>query len=200
MLAMSRFLSIKRPVLLEQFAPALLVRSGAWLIAALIVGWVVAGWFWRIVAPDVAPRAEVASTPDLQSAARAIASRHLFGRTSLPGDEAGEGHGRVNLNLLGAMTSTPESVGFAILAEEGKPAMAVIEGETFLPGITLVQILPGKVRVKIGEQEELIEMTKQPSMQQTMPEADSVAVQAGVNDLGGSARRNAASRPERPRP
>lgn len=98
------------------------------------------------------------------------------------------------------MTSTPESVGFAILAEEGKPAMAVLEGETFLPGATLVQILPGKVRVKIGEQEELIEMTKQPAMQQTMPETDPVVIQGGANDLGGPARRNAVPRPERPRP
>jgi len=195
MLAMSRFLPVKLPVLAEKFpSPLVLVRAGAWLIAALVVGWVVSGWFWKIAAPDVAPQTEKAPIPDLQSAARAIALRHLFGRSSSSGDEAGNQSGRVNLSLLGAMTSVPGSAGFAILADGGNPAMAVVEGETFLPGMTLVEILPGKVRVKVGEREEFIEMTKQPSMQRPTSEADS------ANNSGGPARQSSATRPERPHP
>jgi len=177
-----------------------LVRAISWLLATLVVGWVASGLFWQIFAPESAPRPEAASMPDLQSAARAVASRHLFGRTSSPGDELGGEPGRVNLKLLGAMTSTPESVGFAIIAEEGKPSVAAVEGETFMPGVTLVQILPGKVRVKIGEREELIEMTKQASASEVVPAGDPAAAQAVHDDQGGPARRSAFPRPERPRP
>ena len=159
MLAISRFLPENAAAVLGRLgsSPAP-IRAGAWIVAALIVGWVVASWFWQIAAPDTAPRIEAAPLPDHQAAAKAIASRHLFGRPSSGGDETGGARGAINLRLLGAMTASPEAAGFAILAEDGKPSVAAVEGETFMPGVTLLQVLPGQVRVKIGEQVETIEM------------------------------------------
>lgn len=180
-------------------SPAL-VRAGAWLLAVLVVGWVVVGWFWGIIAPEVAPQVESAPLRDHQAATNAIASRHLFGRASSAGDEAGSEYGRVNLRLLGAMTSSPEAMGFAILAEEGKPSVAAIEGETFMPGVTLVEIMPGKVRVKIGDREEIIEMAKQVSTQQAIPEPGPVATQSVPGDQGPPGRRSSRLRPELSRP
>lgn len=58
------------------------------------------------------------------------------------------------------MTTSLERAGFAILAEEGKPPLAAIEGETFQPGVTLVEVLPGAVRLKIEERVESIQMTE----------------------------------------
>lgn len=140
--------------------PPTLIRVVAWFLVALVVGGVLASWFWQLAAPDAAPRSEAAPIPDHQSAATAVVSRHLFGRPSAAGDEAGGERSGVSLRLLGAMTASPEVAGFAILAEEGKPSMAVVEGETFIPGTTLLEVLPGRVRVKSGERVETIEMTK----------------------------------------
>jgi len=180
-------------------SPAL-VRTGAWLLATLVVGWVVVGWFWGITAPDIAPRVEQMPLRDHQAAANAIASRHLFGRASSAGDEMGGEYRGVNLRLLGAMTSSPEAMGFAILAEEGKPSVAALEGETFMPGVTLVEIMPGKVRVKIGDREEIIEMAKQVSTQQAIPEPGPVVAQPVPGDQEMSDRRTSRRRPELPRP
>jgi hypothetical protein len=144
-------------------SPAL-IRAGAWTVAALVAGWVLANWFWQIAAPDEAPRIEAAPLLDHQAAARVVAARHLFGRPSSGRDEASGGVGGVNLRLLGAMTASPEAAGFAVLAEEGKPSMAAVEGETFLPGVTLLEVLPGRVRVKIGERVETIEMSNTANM------------------------------------
>lgn len=176
-------------------SPAL-IRAGAWSLAALIVGWVVANWFWQIAAPDTAPRIEAAPLLDHQAAAKAVAARHLFGVASSPGDERGGASAGINLRLLGAMTASPEAAGFAILAEDGKPSIAAVEGETFMPGATLLEVLPGQVRVKIGEQVETIEMTKSANSAQTASGEPGVVVQAAPSARGAAAR--SASRPRRP--
>jgi hypothetical protein len=158
MIALTRFLP--GPM---RLSPAL-IRAGAWLGAALVVGWVLASWFWQLAVPGGTPGVEPAPVPDHESAAKAVVSRHLFGRASSGGDDQGAGHGEVNLKLLGAMTASREAAGFAILAEEGKPSLAAVEGETFLPGVTLLQVLPGQVRLKVGDRVETIEMTKTSSL------------------------------------
>jgi hypothetical protein len=145
-----------------------LIRVVAWFLVALVVGGVLASWFWQLATPDAAPRSEAAQIPDHQAAATAVVSRHLFGRPSSGDESSGERSG-VNLRLLGAMTASPEVLGFAILAEEGKPSMAVVEGETFIPGVTLLEVLPGRVRVKLGERVETIEMTKSATTSQATP-------------------------------
>jgi hypothetical protein len=137
-----------------------LIRGTAWLGAILIVGWVLAGWFWQLAAPVPAPDSVLASLSDYPTAARAIAARHLFGKPSSIGDELDGDRSAPRFRLLGAMTASPERAGFAILTEEGKPPVAALEGETFQPGVTLLEILPGQVRLKIEDRVESIEMTE----------------------------------------
>lgn len=132
----------------------------AWLIAIVIVGWVLAGWFWKLAAPAPAPGSAPAPHADYPSAARAVAARHLFGKPSSGGDDADGERSALRFRLLGAMTASPDRAGFAILVEEGKPPLAVVEGEMFQSGVTLLEVLPGAVRLKIEDQIESIEMTE----------------------------------------
>jgi hypothetical protein len=201
MLAISKFLSGSVAAVQGRWAQSpVLIRAGAWSLAALIVGWVVATWFWQIAAPDTAPRIEAAPLLDHQAAAKAVASRHLFGVASSAGDEQGGARAGINLRLLGAMTASPEAAGFAILAEDGKPSIAAVEGETFMPGATLLEVLPGQVRVKIGEQVETIEMTKSANSAQTAPGEPGVVVQAAPSARGAAVRSASRPRPDGVRP
>lgn len=137
---------------------------------------------------------------DHQAAAKAVASRHLFGQSSA-GDETGGERGGVQLKLLGAMTASPEAAGFAIIAEEGKPSMAAVEGETFMPGVTLLEVLPGQVRVKFGERIETIEMTKSDNNAGIEPgELPAAAAQAATGGRNVPARSTSRRRPEVARP
>jgi hypothetical protein len=188
MLAISKLLSGSVAAVQGRWRPApALIRAGAWSLAALVVGWVIASWFWQLAAPDNAPRIDAVPLLDHQAAANAVASRHLFGSPSSAGDDKGNGHGGINLRLLGAMTASPEAAGFAILAEDGKPSMAAVEGETFMPGATLLEVLPGRVRVKIGERVETIEMTNSAESAQTALGEPAVVVQAPPAGRGASA-------------
>lgn len=180
----------------------MLVRGAAWFGAILIVGWVLANWFWQIAAPDAAVAVEAAPLLDHPAAAKAIASRNLFGRTSSAGDGPGADRPTVNFRLMGAMTASPEVAGFAILSEDGKPSVAVLEGETFSPGVTLLEVLPGQVRLKIGERVETVEMMK-PATPSLAPGSVGPAGQDAPVDRGGMTaptRPNTNPRPERSRP
>ena len=180
--------------------PATMVRGLAWLVTAVVVGWVMSSWFWQIVVPDTAPKPDASALLDHQAAAKVVASRHLFGLASSGGDESGAAHGGLNFRLLGAMTASPEAAGFAILVEDGKPALAVVEGETFMPGVTLEQVLPGQVRLKIGERVETIEMTI-PSIPQLLPgKAEPIAQEVPGIDRGVPVRPEPNPRLEHSRP
>jgi hypothetical protein len=178
---------------------ALFVQSLAWLIAALIAAWVLAGWFWELASPDAAPPSAPAPSLDHAAAAQAIAARHLLGQTSSGGDGARANSNSVHLQLLGAMTTSPELAGFAILAEEGKPSVAAVEGETFLPGVTLVKILPGQVRLRIGERLETIEV-KEGTGSSTKPTSSADSKQASEQPRPASSPANRMPRPQNPRP
>jgi hypothetical protein len=137
-----------------------LIRGVAWFVTVIIVGWILAGWFWKLAAPAPAPSSAAAPHADYPSAARAVAARHMFGKPSPGGDDADGERSALKFRLLGAMTASPERAGFAILVEEGKPPLAAVEGEVFQPGVTLLEVLPGAVRLKIEDRIESIEMTE----------------------------------------
>lgn len=182
--------------------PPAIARAGAWLLAALVIGWIVSGWFWQIVSPDVAPRLEKAPLPDHQAAVQAIVARHLFGRAPTAGDgQPGEASG-VNFRLLGAMTGSADRAGFAVLAEDGKPSLAAVEGEEIKPGVTVLEILPGKVRLKLGDRVETIEMTKSANMDGIVSgeQRTSVPAPAPANDRNSIKRLDSIPRMERQRP
>ncbi|MBU1235246.1 MAG: hypothetical protein KJ634_04515 [Gammaproteobacteria bacterium] len=196
MFALSRFLPrrlIEGPGRL--YLSPTLIRGAAWFGAALVVGWVIATWFWQIAAPEPAPGVEADGLPDHQTAAKAIVAHHLFGGASLAGDDSEAIGGAVNFRLLGAMTGSPEATGFAILAEDGKSSVAAVEGETFLPGVTLLEVLPGQVRLKIGERVETINMAE------TTTSPDDMAPAARPASSGQAVRPQLGSppRPEGPR-
>jgi len=153
---------------------AILVQSLAWLVAVLVVAWVLSGWLWQFAAPDPAPAPAVASILEHQAAAQAIATRHLLGQASAGGDNGRGSANSVHWQLLGAMTGSPEAAGFAILVEDGKQAIPAVEGETFMPGVTLEKVLPGAVRLKIGERVETIEI-KESKASSPPTKADTVA-------------------------
>jgi hypothetical protein len=183
-----------------QASPAL-VKGVAWAFASLVVGWVLASWFWDVVRPDVPPVAEASPLQDHISAATTIASRHLFGRESSEGDGPDAGKPAVNWRLSGAMTASPGVVGFAILSEDGKPPIAAVEGETIAPGVTLLEVLTGRVSLKIGEKVETLEMTT--TIPQSLPAAErspgAVGAPTGVPPSM-AARSATRLRPERSRP
>lgn len=180
--------------------PPKVVRAVSWLLAALLVGWVVSAWFWQIVAPDVAPRIEKAPLPDHQAAVQAVAARHLFGRASSAGDGMGGESGGLNFRLLGAMTGSAERAGFAVLAEDGKPSLAAVEGEVIKPGVTLLEILPGKVRLKVGDRIETIEMTKSANTDGIVSGEPQLSEPAPVADRNAIKRLDSPPRMERQRP
>jgi hypothetical protein len=177
------------------------IRGTAWFVAMLVVGWVLASWFWQIASPDAAPTARVVPLLDHQAAAKLVASRHLFGRASSAGDESDADRATVDFRLMGAMTASPEVAGFAILSESGKPSVAVLEGETFLPGVTLLEVLPRQVRLKIGERVETIDMPESAASPMVPGDAGSAGHGVSVErDMSAPPRPNNNPRPERPRP
>lgn len=180
--------------------PPKVVRAVSWLLAALLVGWVVSVWVWQIVAPDVAPRIEKAPLPDHQAAVQAVVARHLFGRTSSAGDGLAGESGGLNFRLLGAMTGSADRAGFAVLAEDGKPSLAAVEGEVIKPGVTLLEILPGKVRVKVGDRVETIEMTKSANTDGIVSGEPQVSAPATVAERNAIKRLDPPPRMERQRP
>jgi hypothetical protein len=166
---------------------AVFLQSVAWLVAALMVGWVISGWFWQLMAPDPAPPQATAMIAEHGIAAQAVAARHLLGQTSSGGDDARADGNSVHLQLLGVMTASPEAAGFAILAEEGKPSVAAVEGETFMPGVKLVEVLPGQVRLRIGERIETIEVKERKGS--TTASAPAAAEGSARSNAGAPSRR-----------
>lgn len=108
--------------------------------------------------------------------------------------------GGLNFRLLGAMTGSAERAGFAVLAEDGKPSLAAVEGEVIKPGVTLLEILPGKVRLKVGDRIETIEMTKSANTDGIVSGEPQLSEPAPVADRNAIKRLDSPPRMERQRP
>lgn len=146
-LPVARLLSAKRIALL------------AWGVAAVVVAWVTATLAWWLLAPEPAPEPEPTVLGSYQATAQAIMSRHLFGIDS-HGADAKSLQSSSQFRLLGAMTGGPGKPGFAILAADGRGALAAVEGETFADGVTLLEVLPDRVRLKVNETVETVDIMK----------------------------------------
>lgn len=101
---------------------------------------------------------------DYQAMANAVATRRLFGGNADSGAEGGE-PAAAAFRLQGAMTGSVWGRGFAILSEGDKASIPAMEGETIRPGVTLLEVLPGKVKLKINERTEILEMKEAADMQ-----------------------------------
>jgi len=127
-----------------------------WLGVLLVLTWLSAEWFWRAnaPAPAVLPTQTV-SDPLL--AAQAIASRHLMGE-SLQAKAGTTSQASAQFQLTGAMTASKGRPGFAIVAEEGKTPVPVVEGEELVPGVTLSKVFANKVEISRQGRTETIEI------------------------------------------
>jgi len=130
----------------------------AWLVVLSIGAWLGAGWFWRVSAPAV-NGAIYAPIANAANAANEIASRHLFGAIQSEQQDASappEAAVTTDLRIMGVMTGSKHSPGFAVIQEEGKTSRSVIEGEEFLPGVRLEKVLPQGVELsRDGRREQL---------------------------------------------
>ena len=116
----------------------------AWTAVFLLAAWIIAGWLWDLAAP--APYAPpLAASADAQKAADAVAARHWFGSAAVA---PGTGEHAASYQLLGAMTGSGNKPGFAIISENGRPPVPVLEGEEFAPGVRLERVLPRAVELR----------------------------------------------------
>lgn len=116
-----------------------------WLGALFVLTWLSAEWFWRANAPDpVVLPTQIVSDPLL--AAQSIVSRHLMGE-SQQGFAGSGAPANSQFQLTGAMTASKGRPGFAIISEDGKLPLSVVEGEELAPGITLSKVFANKVEI-----------------------------------------------------
>lgn len=135
-----------------------LIPLAAWLVVVAVAAWLLAGWIWVLTAPAVFV-APVATPVEPVAAAAAVADRHWFGGSSAaPAAEQSAGRFR----LFGAMTGHDGRPGMAVIGEEGKPALPVVEGEEFVPGVRLQRVLPRAVELQRQGRGERLELNEVP--------------------------------------
>jgi hypothetical protein len=125
-----------------------------WIGALALAAWLAAGWFWHLTGPEPVI-AVMQQITDPLAAARSVTQRHLFGNAETT--SAAELAPR-NFTLLGAMTASQQQPGFAVLAETGKPAVSVFEGDELAPGIRLEKVMPDKVSIIFNGRSETLEL------------------------------------------
>jgi general secretion pathway protein C len=133
---------------------SLALRALPWLgrlatIALIaLLAWLGARAFWDLTAPAT-PEPAIAVDTDPSRVAQAVTARHLFGEG--PGQgiwTAGTGNAA---KLYGVVAPTGKGRGgIAILSIQGKPAVAVREGDEFASGVTLHRVLARSVEISQG--------------------------------------------------
>jgi len=138
------------------FMSRLARRAIPWLgslatIAALaLLAWVGARIFWTLSAPAPAEPALAVDT-DPSRVAQAIATRHLFGEAPDTGISAAVPEGAINGKLNGVIApSRKGGTAIAIVSIDGKPAVAVREGDELMPGVILHRVLSRSVEIRRG--------------------------------------------------
>lgn len=141
----------------------------AWLAVLAIAAWLGAVWFWRIAAPSISGSI-YAPASDPLAAANEISSRHLLGQAAKqPGSTEAAPVATNDLKIVGVMTGSRQSPGFAVIQEEGKSSRAVIEGEELRAGIKLEKVLPQGIQVGLEGRSEIWALTN--SQGSTVPPA-----------------------------
>lgn len=102
-------------------------------LSALILGVLLAKWFWILFAPH---SAFTASMPDR---AAGLEAGRLFGVTQST-DVATQGVALPNVQLLGVFAASAGKPGFAILKLDDKRQVGLAEGEDVAPGTRLVEV------------------------------------------------------------
>jgi hypothetical protein len=102
-------------------------------LSAMILGVLLAKWFWILFAPHVI---YTAAMPDRASASNA---GQLFGIVQTL-DKSPQGVALPNVQLLGIFTAAAGRRGFAVLKIEGKRQMGIAEGEEVSAGTKLLSV------------------------------------------------------------
>lgn len=133
--------------------PALATTS-AWGVSIFLAAWIVSGWFWDRIAPAPAFLPMVTET-DPVAAASSVAMKHLMGvPKSQPASS--DAPRRSSFRLLGLMTASSRWPGFAILSQNDREPLVVVEGEEIVPGVSLLQIMSDQVVIgRDGNKESL---------------------------------------------
>ncbi|OGA19131.1 MAG: hypothetical protein A3G25_06660 [Betaproteobacteria bacterium RIFCSPLOWO2_12_FULL_63_13] len=119
----------------------------ATLAMIAVLAWLGARIFWSLEKPATPAPAMVVDTDALR-VAESLAARHLFGETRALPVSVAEARVVADIKLQGVFApAKPGSRAFAILSSQGKPAVAVREGEEFLPGVVLHRVLPRSVEI-----------------------------------------------------
>ena len=137
---------------LSSLAPRVIAWLGwlATLAAIVLFGWIVAGVFWELAAP-YAPEPVLAVDTDPARVAQTVAARHIFGDARA--DVTTAVTNVVGVKLFGVVAPTGRTrVGIAILSVQGKPAVAVREGEEIADGVRLQRVLARSVEISRGGQ------------------------------------------------
>ena len=144
----SRFIPAR---ILTQSVPAL-----AWFGVLILGAWLAAGWYWRLAAPAVSGAMHM-PLADAAKAGTEIVSRHLFGALQTNKPQSGEAPVASHaIRIVGVMTGSGHSPGFAVIQDEGKSNRAVIEGEEIVAGIKLERVLPQGVEISRNGQRETL--------------------------------------------
>jgi hypothetical protein len=134
--------------------------AAQWLAGAAVVllaAWLAAGWIWELAAPG--PYAPPATPPsDPIKAAEGVAARHWFSAGA-----TGNGEPGVRYKLYGAMTGGGGRPGIAIIGEDGRSPMPLVEGEEFAPGLRLERVLPRAVELRRQGVSERLELPENPT-------------------------------------
>lgn len=102
-------------------------------LSALILGVLLANWFWVLFAPHATFTAAVPERPAGLEAGR------LFGVVQ-SSDPASQGIALPNVQLLGVFAASAGKTGFAVLKLDDKRQVGVAEGEEVASGTRLVEV------------------------------------------------------------
>lgn len=119
----------------------------ATLVMIALLAWLGARVFWSLGRPATPAPAMVVDTDALRIS-KSLAARHLFGEARESPVRVAQEKVVADLKLQGVFAPTkPGQDAFAILSSQGKPAVAVREGDEILPGVVLHRVLAQSVEI-----------------------------------------------------
>lgn len=133
-------------------------------VAALaLLALVMARWTWAFLAPSPEAAAPSSSVAD----GRGEAARTLFGTAPVLSQAAAPTDGAIK--LLGVVAAADGHAGYALLQLEGKPTVAVREGEAVADGVLLREVGSDHVVLERGGLAETIALPVNRAPMQTLP-------------------------------
>jgi hypothetical protein len=121
-------------------------------ISALVLGVLLAKWFWILFAPHAtftSVKTEMTSSPE---------AGRLFGTVATTTEVSTQGVALPNVQLLGVFTASAKRPGFAILKLDDKRQKGVAEGEEVASGTKLVAVFADYVLLEKGGVQQRVDL------------------------------------------